>query len=197
MIDIGFINLIFIIADNTSDFKELDNPYLSAIGALGSPRPFTFVVSGISRLFAFIVSDNSHICIPVKFFDSNYFMADFLVDILTNSLDNFSVDTFSDLIVDAVFSFTILFLSNFLAFSQFLQDNLPALATNTFLLLIRMFFSIILLALVAHYLFSYSLAIPQLPNISNISLVLVVCFFLLSYPSIIPPHFLLLVEIFF
>ncbi len=45
MIYIGFVNLILIIADNTSGFGEPGNPYLSALGAPGSPRPSAPVVS--------------------------------------------------------------------------------------------------------------------------------------------------------
>lgn len=36
MIDIGFINLILIIAENAFGFGKPDNPYFSIFGALGS-----------------------------------------------------------------------------------------------------------------------------------------------------------------
>lgn len=49
MIDISFVNLILIIANNSSDSKEPGNPYLSAFHAPGSLHHSASIVSGSPR----------------------------------------------------------------------------------------------------------------------------------------------------
>ncbi len=72
MINIGFVNLIMIIADNASGSGELSNPYPFTSGVLGSPRLFGFVISG-----------SPHPSLPVKSSDLSNCMPDFLADVRT------------------------------------------------------------------------------------------------------------------
>lgn len=89
MIDIIFVNLILIIADNVSSFKKPSNPYLSTFGAPGSLRPSAFIVSGSPRPSA-----------PIQSSESNNFIANFLAYILENLFSDFVVHASPNLAVD-------------------------------------------------------------------------------------------------
>ena len=115
MINIGFVNLILIIANNASGFKEPGNPYFFTLNTLSSLRSYTFIVSSSPRFSAFVKSSKSSI-----------FMADFSTNVFANSFRDFDVDIFSNFIVDPMFS---------LILSQFLQDDFFVLATNAFFIL--------------------------------------------------------------
>lgn len=91
MIDIGFVNLILIIADNVSSSEEPGNPYLFAIGALHSPCISALVVSGSPCSPAFVEFTNFCNSIP-----------NFFAYILANLFSNFSINAFSNLAVDLV-----------------------------------------------------------------------------------------------
>lgn len=121
MINISFVNIILIIAENTFGFGELGNPYFSAYSASDNPHYFTLIVFG--SLYSFIF---------VKSSDSSNFMADFFTDILANSFNNFSMDGFSIFVIDLISFFAISFFFNLFVFCWFLQDDFSTLATNTF-----------------------------------------------------------------
>lgn len=121
MINISFINLILIIANNASNFKIPCNPYLFAYSALSSPRPSAPVVSGTSRSSA-----------SVKSSDLRNSIADFFVDILANLFGNYGVHVFSDLAVDLVLFPSLFFLSDLSIFDWFLQDDFFTLAADAF-----------------------------------------------------------------
>lgn len=89
MIDIGFVNLILIIADNASGSKKPSNPYLSTLGAPGS-----------LRLSALIVSGSPHSSAPIQSSEPNNSIANFLADILENLFGDFIVHASPDLAVD-------------------------------------------------------------------------------------------------
>ncbi len=119
MIDIDFVNLIFIIADNVSGSGELGNPYSSASGALGSPRPS-----------ASVVSNSPHSSAPIESSKPNNSMADFLANVLANPFGDFGIDTSFDLVVDPVLSPTVPSISDLPALGRFLQDDISALAAD-------------------------------------------------------------------
>lgn len=118
MIDLGFLNLILIIANNAFGFREPDNLDLSALIATGIHRCSTLVVLSSFHSFALVISGSPPPFVPVKSSDPNNFMADFLVNIFVNPFGNLDVDASSNHFVDLVFSLAILFFSNFPALSQ-------------------------------------------------------------------------------
>lgn len=121
MIDIGFLNLILIIADNNSGSRKLDIPCLSAPVTPNSSRSFALVRSGSPRFYA-----------PVEFSNPSNFIPDFLTDVLTNPFGDFNVNASSDLAVASVPSFTISFISHLPALGRFSQDDFLALAADAF-----------------------------------------------------------------
>lgn len=68
MIDIGFVNLILIIADNVSGF-----------GKPGNPCSFAFIMPGSFRSSTLLVSGSCCSSTSVEFFNPSNSMADFLV----------------------------------------------------------------------------------------------------------------------
>lgn len=121
MIDIGFINLILIIANNVSDSKEPDSSHSSISVAPGS-----------SHSFALIGSGSPHSSTSVKYFDASNSIPDFLADILANSFSNFIVYASFNLAVAPASSSAMTFLSVFPTSSRFSRDNFPALAADAF-----------------------------------------------------------------
>lgn len=141
MIDVGFVNLIMIIADNTFSSRELYSCCLSisvvpgifrsfATIGFGSPRSFFPVAPGNFHYSASVRFGSPHPFVPVESSDLSNFIPDFLPNVLANPLRYFSVDVFSDFAIALASSSALLFLFDFPALSQFLQDNFPALVVD-------------------------------------------------------------------
>lgn len=130
MIDISFVNLILIIADNAFDSREFSNPYSSTPGAPGSSRHSVPLTPSSPHSSTPVVFGSPRLSAPVKSSNPSNSMPSFLVDILTNPFGNFSVDASSNLIVDSTPSLAVPSFSNLPVLSQFLRDDFPALATN-------------------------------------------------------------------
>lgn len=132
MIEIGFVNLILIIADNTSSSREPGNSYLSILGVPGSPRSFAPVTPGSPCPSTLVMSDSPRLSAPVKSFNPNNSMTDFLANVLANHFGDFSINASSNLVVDPTPSLAMSFFSDLPTFDRFLRDNFPALTADAF-----------------------------------------------------------------
>lgn len=132
MIDISFVNLILIIADNASDSGEPGNPYSSTPDAPDSPHPSATVMPGNSCSSASVIFNRFCPSTFVEFSNPSNSILDPLTNIIANPFGDFSMDAFSDLIIALTPSFAVPSLSKLLVFGRFLQDNFLALAVDAF-----------------------------------------------------------------
>lgn len=149
MINISFLNLIFIIVDNVSSFGKPSNLH-----------PFTSVIPSNSHFSALVIYGSLCFFISIEFSNLNNFIAHFLINVFTISFDNFSIDAFSNLAVDSASLFAILFFLNFPLLVSFCKMIFLHQLRRLFLLLVEIFLLIIFLALVIYFfLFSHPLII--------------------------------------
>lgn len=95
--------------------------YLFALIKLSSPFSSTFIMSDSYFLFVFLGAGSRRLFVLVKSFNLSNCIPHFLTNILTNHFGNFSRYTSSNLTVDFVLSFAILFFDIF-TFVWFLQS---------------------------------------------------------------------------